>query len=399
MADKNMQFYKKRLDGLTILFEKRDLPIISVALAAKFGSAFDSEKEKGISHFIEHMLLKGTKSRTAKQISESIESKGGEYNAFTSKTLTAVWMKLPSKHLKFSIELLADIFKNSVFDEKETEKERKAILEEIKMYHDTPNRHVFEEISKLMYKSPFGISGLGTQKSVQKISRNELIKKYKERFSGNFVLVVIGNAEFKNIIKLAEKLFKKSQKIEENYDIIKISGNKEEKRKDIDQAHISVGFHFPSLAEKPRYAAEIFHSIFSSDSSSRIFQEIREKRGLAYAVLGVLEQEKSHGEEIIYIGTKKEKVYLVKKIILSEFKKMKKLSNKEIEKTKQKLISSRILSLEDSRTAMLNLLIEEVCKNGEEYYKYEKRIKSVKPDEVRKLAKLEKYSAFSLIPE
>jgi len=396
-----MQFYKKRLEnGLTILFEKRDLPIISVALAAKFGSAFDSEKEKGISHFIEHMLLKGTKTRTARQISESIESKGGEYNAFTSKTLTTVWMKLPSKYLKFSIELLAEIFKNSVFDEKEIEKERKAILEEIKMYHDNPNRHIFEELSKLMYKSPFGISGLGTLETVSKISRQELIKKYKERYiSNNLVLVVVGNAEFKNIVNLAKNLFKKSKKITENYNVIKTNGKKEEKRKDIDQAHLSLGFHFPSLNEKKRYAAEIFHSIFSSDSSSRIFQEIREKRGLAYAVLGMLEQEKSHGEEIIYIGTRKEKIPLVKKIILQEFRKMKNSSNKEIEKTKQKLISSRILSLEDSRTVMLNLLIEEICRNAKEYYKYEKRIKNVKPDDVRSLAKLEKYSLFSLIPK
>jgi len=395
-----MQFYRKKLkNGLTVLFEKRDLPIISIAIAVKFGSAFDSEKEKGISHFIEHMLLKGTKRRTARQISESIESKGGEYNAFTSKTLTAVWMKLPSKYLKFSIDLISDVFKNSMFEEKEIEKERKAILEEIKMYHDTPNRHVFEELSKLMYKSPFGISGLGTLETVSKISRQDLMKKFKERYvPDNLILVVVGNAEFKNIINLAENLFKKSPKRKENYSIIKTNGKKEEKRKDIDQAHFSLGFHFPGLNEKSRYAAEIFHSIFSSDSSSRIFQEIREKRGLAYAVIGILEQEKSHGEEIIYIGTRKEKIPLVKKIILQEFGIMKSLSDKEIEETKQKLISSRILSLEDSRTAMLNLLLEEVCGNSKEYYKYEKRIKNVKPKEVKNLAKLKKYSSFSLIP-
>ena len=397
------QFYRKKLkNGLTVLFEKRNLPVISVGLACKFGSAYETEEEKGTAHFIEHMLFKGTKKRTSKQIVDEITGKGGEYNAFTAKTFTAAWLKLPSRYIDFSVDILSDLFHNAQFHEKELEKERRAILEEIKMYHDTPMRHVFEELSKLMYDKPFGSPALGTEKTVSKFTRKDLTKKYKENYStGNFVLCVVGDSDFNKIIKLCEKYFKKTEKTKESKLLtpVKKFGTKIEKRKELHQAHISFGIHFPTSIDKKRYAASIFSSIFVGDPSSRVYQEIREKRGLAYAILGGLEQEKIHGEQIVYIGTLKNKVNLVKKIIASEFKKMSDIKEKELEMIKEKLINLNSLEREDSKNVLFNLLFEEVSGNAEEYYKYAEKINSVKLEDVRNLAKLKGFSFVALVPE
>jgi len=395
------EIYKKKLkNGVTVLFMKRKIPVVSVALAVKYGSGFENEKDKGLAHFIEHMLFKGTKKRSSEQIHQEIEDKGGEHNAFTAKTFTTAWMKLPSKYLEFSIEILSDMFYNSVFDLEEIEKERKAILEEIKMYHDEPSRYVFEGLQNLMYKKPFSISGLGTAKNVSRFSREDLVKRYKEvYFSGNFVLAVVGDTSFDKIVNLAENYFTKTSGKRKVLTPIKTKGVKVEKRKEIEQAHLAFGIHFPSLKDKDRYAAEVFHSFFSSGASSKIFKEVREKRGLAYAVVGMLEQEAGHGEELVYVGALKEKVREVKKIIIKEFKKMSKISKKEVEKIKTKLINSRILEKENSRNILMGLLLEESAGNAEEYCKYESKIKKVNLKDVRKLAKLKSFSTFSLVPD
>ena len=155
--DLKKNFQKKVLkNGMTILFEKRDLPVISMAFAVRNGGINEFKEEKGISHFIEHMLYKGTSKRNPKQIAEKIERNGGELNGFTSETTTAFWCKMPSDKLKVALDVLSDMVKNPLFDEKELEKERKVIFEEIKMYKDTPRLCVFNEIQKQLYDAPFG---------------------------------------------------------------------------------------------------------------------------------------------------------------------------------------------------------------------------------------------------
>jgi len=145
-------FYRKVLkNGLTIIFEKRNLPVVSVAFAVRAGAIHEREEEKGISHFIEHMLYKGTPKRNLKQISSEIEKNGGILNGFTSDEITAFWCKIPSKHLDIALDVLGDMVRNPLFDEKEVEKERQVIFEEIKKGKDNPQRYVFDEIQKLMY--------------------------------------------------------------------------------------------------------------------------------------------------------------------------------------------------------------------------------------------------------
>src|SRR3989344_8425207 len=174
-------FYRKVLkNGMTIVFEKRDLPIVSVAFAVKNGGINETESEKGISHFIEHMLYKGTPNRNSKQIAEEIEKNGGVLNGFTEETITAYWCKMPSKHLHIALSVLSDMVKNPVFDSKELEKERKVIFEEVKMYKDNPRLHILNKIQELMYEKPFGVPLIGTYESLNSIDKKKMTEKFKK---------------------------------------------------------------------------------------------------------------------------------------------------------------------------------------------------------------------------
>jgi predicted Zn-dependent peptidase len=397
------KFHRKILkNGMTLIFEKRELPVLSIALATRCGSGSEKLSEKGISHFIEHMLFKGTKKRTSEEIHKEIEDKGADHNAFTSKEITAAWMKIPSKYLEFSIEILSDLFFNSVFEKSEVEKERGAILEEIKMYHDDPLRHVLINLEEKMYKGAFGVTGLGTSESVKKLKQEDLVKRYKETFfTGNFILSVVGDADFNELIKLCEKYFKKGTGKQTKISVNKRFIDKTEKRSSLKQAHVAFGVHFPNSKSKNRYDARVFHSIFSEGASSKIYKEIREKRGLAYAVVGMLDQAKYYGEEIIYVGTMPEKLNEIKKIISEEFYKMAYIKDNEVECAKKRLIDSKIIEREDSRNTMMELLFEELSGNSGNFYDFEKNISKVTLKGVRSLSKKTKkeFCFFSLVPE
>jgi predicted Zn-dependent peptidase len=174
-------FHRKVLkNGMTIILEKRNLPVVSVAFAVRNGGVNEKEEEKGISHFIEHMLYKGTPTRDAKKIAEEIEKRGGDLNGFTSEEITAYWCKMPSRNLNIALEVLGDMVKNSLFDEKELQKERKVIFEEIKMSHDNPRMHSMDEIQKLLYNGTMRINLAGTFKTMNSITREKMLSKFRQ---------------------------------------------------------------------------------------------------------------------------------------------------------------------------------------------------------------------------
>ena len=398
---KEAEFYKKKLkNGLTVLFEKRELPVVTNSVSVKFGSEYEPMALKGVSHFIEHLVFKGTKKRNVKQISDEIEKKGGILNAFTSEEITSYWNKLPSRHFRIGIDLASDLALNPLFKKEDLERERKVILEEIKMYHDNPQSYVFEKIKELLYKKPFGMPIAGTLKTMAKVSRNQVLQTFNSVYSpNNMFLTVIGKASFQEICELGEKIFPIGNKaVRERTPVIK-NQSLIERRKGVDQANLVLGFHVPNLTDKKRYDVEIFDVILGKGMSSRLFQEVREKRGLAYAIKGNLEQDKNYGYETIYSGTTKEKVKKVKEIILKEIKKMSKLELKDFNEAKEQLIGLREVASENSEMAMLNLILEENAGSAEEYYEYEQRINSIKLEDVRRLSRLNGYSFIALIPD
>ena len=386
---------------MVVLFEKRDIPVVCVAFAVRQGGINESEDEKGISHFIEHMLYKGTPTRNAKKIADEIEGNGGELNGFTDETITAYWCKMPSKHLNLALNVLSDMVKNSVFDKKELEKERKVIFEEIKMRKDSPRIYVLDKIQNYLYKGTLGMNLIGTYDTMNSINREQVLEKFKQVYQpNNLILGVVGDADFKEIVEFAEKNFGRKKGSIRKQKISIRNESKFEKRKGIDQANLIFAYHVPVAGNKKSYAAMVLGTLMAGGMSSRLFTEIREKRNLAYAVKGDSDINKFFAHNLIYVGTTAENVKKIKKIILEEFKKVSEgLTERELNQIKEQLIGNYQIYMEDSQMQLVNLLLYEMDGNAGEFYNFVKNITDVKLKDVKDLAKIKNYSFFALVPE
>jgi len=396
------KFCRKVLkNGMTLLFEKRDIPVVSVVFAVRNGGINESEEERGISHFIEHMLYKGTPTRDTKKIAEEIEKKGGELNGFTSESITAYWCKMPSKYLSTALDVLSDMIKNPKFDSKELEKERKVIFEEIKMYKDNPRLHVFEKIQANLYEKPLGMCLAGTHQTMNSINQQKMVDKFKEIYRpNNMILCIVGDADFEEIIQFTEKNFGVEKGKVPKFKVNLKNESNIEERKGIDQANLVFAYHVPLTDNNKSYAAQVLSTLTAEGMSSRLFSEIREKRNLAYAVKGDSDINRDFAFNLIYVGTSKENVDIVKKLILDEFEKVSKdLDEKELNQVKEQIIGNHQISMEDSQNQMINLLRYEIDGNAEKFYELEKNISEVQLKDVKDLAKIKKYSFFALVPE
>ena len=396
-----VDFKKKVLkNGLTLLFEKRDVPVTTVMLAAKYGSAYESVEEKGMAHFIEHLCFKGTKKRNVKQIAEEVERVGGDLNAFTHEEVTAYHVKLPSEHLDIAMDVISDVFFNAIFPEEEVEKEANVICEEIKMYRDSPIRHTVEKIKGNLYEAPFGMSIAGSAENVKGMNRDVLYNKHRKVYvPSNSVLCVVGDNDFDEVVRVAEKFVGEGSEMK--VEIPKVSERilkDGESRPGVEQTNLAIGFHFPFSREKGRYAAELFSAILGEGMSSKLFTEVREKRGLVYGVKTDLDLGKNYGYMIIWAGTDSEKEKEVVDICLKEFGKMGSITSEELEAAKIQVVGNRHVESEGSESTALNLVMEEVSGDAKDYYDYEKKIGDVSLSDIKKLAKISKYSSFSLGP-
>jgi len=241
----------------------------------------------------------------------------------------------------------------------------------------------------------------GTFETMGKINKKKMTEKFKEIYNpNNLILCVVGNADFEEVSKFAEKNFG-NEKGKIPIQKLKIKNESRiEKRKGVDQANLVFAYHVPLSTDKKSNAAQILSALMAEGLSSRLLLEIREKRNLAYAVHGGSDLNKKFGYNFIYVGTMKENIEQVKKLILNEFEKVAKgLSEKELNGIKEQLIGQHQISLEDSQTQMANLLFYETEGNAKKFYDFEKKIRNVKLEDVKKLAKLKNYSFFALVPE
>lgn len=356
--------------------------------------------------------------------------RGGVINAFTSEEVTCFWNKMPSKHFGLSADIGRDLVLNPLFEAEALERERKVILEEIKMYHDNPSTHVLEKIKEMLYEGPFNMSIAGTSKSVKGLSREKVVELFDSIYStNNMIFSVVGDTNWDEVLEEAKKFPKMNKKISDSekkrifsltqknealsqsptrvwdghhfsdIPIVLKNGEMIEKRKGIDQAHLVLGFHMPKLGDKNRYAGEIFDSVLGGGMSSRLFQEIREKRGLCYAIKSNLEQSKDYSYEMIYAGTVKEKVNEIRELVLKEIGKIGDLKKADFEEVKERLIGLRSLGKEKSDLTMMELLQEELGGDASKYYEYEEEISKIKLKDVQDLSKLSGYSFVALVPE
>tara|TARA_Y100000034_G_scaffold118612_1_gene159447 strand:- start:32 stop:1234 length:1203 start_codon:yes stop_codon:yes gene_type:complete len=400
-----MELLKRKLkNGITVLYEKRDLPLVSFSISNPFAGSHETSEIKGIAHLIEHLLFTGTKTRTHEDISREIEKKGGILNAFTSNDMTSFWFKLPSEHLFPGMEILVDMLKNPKFDEEKFEKEKKVVLEEIKMYHDNPQRYVMEKLEENLYEKPFGMGITGTQESVSSLKRDFVKSYYGEKYSPeNFIVTLVGDADFEKVCEFLEKQFSPKNKKYSPQEIIKKNNETTEERSHIDQAHLAFGMHAPMPTEKNKYVLEVLDAYLASGMSSKLFLEIREKRGLAYVVRSSLDYEKNYSYYSIYVGTTKPAIPEVKKLILEGFQNISNnMTDLDLKEAKEMLIGLRKVSTEEGINTMNALAFSELINNNsEEYYQYEDKINSVTLEEVKALAKKlpEKYSTAAVVPQ
>lgn len=390
-------------NGITVLHEPRDLPIVSLSISNKFGAAFEESKIKGIAHVIEHLVFTGTETRSHEDISREIEKKGGILNAFTAHEVTSYWFKMPAEHLMAGLDILTDMLNNSKFDKEKFEKEKRVILEEIKMYHDDPQRNVFEQIEKNMYEAPFGELIIGSKETVSALDRDFVLEYFKKHYSPeNFIVTVVGSCNIKEVYKYLEEKFKPSSSQPLKNQNIKLkSAETVEERPGIDQAHFVFGAHVPLPSSPDHYAIEVLNAHLALGMSSRLFLEIREKRGLAYAIKGAVDSEKSYSNYLIYVGTTKPAIAEIKSLILKEIELISKMTKQQLEEAKTELIGLKRVRSEESVNVMNELMFSENAGSAEDYYDYESKINSVSLDQVKSIAKqiLKSYSTAAIVPK
>lgn len=397
-----MEFFKKKLkNGITVVMEKRDLPLVSACIANRFGGAHEKSEIKGIAHLIEHLVFTGTKTRTHEDISREIEKKGGILNAFTGNEVTCFYFKLPSEHLFAGFDILTDILKNPKFDPAKFEKEKKVVIEEIKMYKDDPQKHVFELIENALFKGPFGDGIIGSEETVGALKRDFVYDLYKKAYIGEYIVSVVGNADFNKVCEYFENKFEKGKNSMKALKIKKKNGEIKVERTGIDQANFIFAMHSPLFGGDDYFPLEVLDAYLADGMSSKLFLKIREERGLAYVVKSSIVAENNYSYYLIYVGTLKERIEEVKKLILEELENVKSMNEKELAEAKQRVIGLRRVAGEDSSKVMQELLSFELAGDARKYYNFDEKISKVKLDDVKKLAKslAKEYSTAMVLPK
>lgn len=335
----------------------KNIASVTILVLIRTGTKYEKKKEKGISHFLEHMLFKGTKKRpNSLDISKELDGIGGIYNAFTSKDFTGYFVKVNSLYLELGLDIVSDIFLHSLLKEEEIEKEKRVILEEIKMIEDNPMQYIEILWEKLLYKDqPAGWEISGTKETILRIKRENLINYLKNHYlTSNTIIGIAGKINLKKTINLIRKYFKKMKKGEEaEREKTKETQKAPQKlfyKKDVAQAHLGLGFRAFNMFHPKRYALEILSVILGGNTSSRFFQELREKRGLAYYISTSYERNPDTGYLVTYTGVDHKKTKEVINLILEEYQKIKEKGPdlKEIKRAKEFLKGRIKLSLEES---------------------------------------------------
>ncbi len=353
--------------GISVITEEMpDVESCSIGIWVNTGSRNEVREIGGVSHFIEHLLFKGTEKRTALEISREIESVGGVLNAFTSREYTCFYAKVLNKDLPLAIGLLSDMFLNSVFDRQELEKERMVVLQEIKMVEDTPDDLIHDLFAERFWKDhPLGWSVLGTKKTISSISREKIVAYFREQYiSGNVFITAAGGLKHGQVARLLRPAFGPVGKRAREGASTPPSPASGVKlfRKDLEQVHLCLGVPTTPQAHPQRYRAYLLNTILGGGMSSRLFQEIREKRGLAYSVYSYLNLCKDAGSLIVYAGTSKDKFREVTELILKEYGRLRRngVTGEELRNAKEQLKGGMLLGLETSDSRMTKLARDEI---------------------------------------
>ena len=358
-----MKYFKDVLqNGIRVItIPMPSLPSVTVCIWVKTGSRNEEKKVNGISHFLEHMAFKGSKKRpTAKEISEVIDGIGGEFNAGTGKEYTSFFVKCQNESVEIAFDVLSDMILNPILDKEEIEREKGTIIEEIRMYEDTPMMKIGDVFEELIYKGhPLGWDISGTEKSVRGITRNDFITYIKQKyFAQNLVITVAGGITRSKLLDLARKYFSKLKGNSRQSQIVEFKNNQKKAQillhnKKKEQAHFILGFMADGRNYEGKYAQSVLSAILGGGMSSRMFIEVRERRGLAYAVRTSMDRYIDAGYMGTYVGADVAKAEEAVKVVLEQHYGITigklRISTKELSKAKAFLKGHLALALEDTR--------------------------------------------------
>jgi predicted Zn-dependent peptidase len=349
-------------NGLRIVSERLDhFRSVSLGLWVNVGSRDEVERENGVSHFIEHMIFKGTANRSSFQLAKELDAIGGLSNAFTGIEYTCFHSRVLDKHLRSLAEILSDIFLHSLFDPKDMSKERQVILQEINMLEDTPDEQIHVLFSRLFWLNhPLGMPVMGTPETVSSIDKDTVLAHIRRFYTpGRIIVAAAGNVNHEDLVQYFGPLFESLPRETENP--VRFAPRNHAavscQYKNLEQVHICLGGAAPHLSSDLRFAGAVLNAILGGNMSSRLFQEIREKRGLAYNVYSFLSSFQDAGLMGVYLGTDAKEVNRALKVIQREIKKMQqgKVSKADLKATKEHLIGGVLLGSENTDTQMMRL--------------------------------------------
>jgi predicted Zn-dependent peptidase len=339
---------------------------VSIGVWLARGSRHETEEQSGIAHFVEHMLFKGTATRSAEDIAQTVDSIGGQMDAFTAKEYASYYFKVLDEHLPLAVEVLADIVMNPAFSIDDIGREKKVVLEEIKMVEDTPDDLVHELFTESLWPGhPLGRPILGTKDTVEALTQDVLRKYFAETYSApNLIVAAVGNIDHERVRGLIERAFARlsassSSLMEAPPNVVPATVIR---NKELEQSHVCLGTGSYRQDHEERYSSYVLNTVLGGSMSSRLFQNVREKRGLAYAVFSGLSAYRDAGSITIYAGCANGAVGELIDVVIGELRRLKEepLPESELRRAKDHLKGSLMLNLESTSSRMSHLARQEI---------------------------------------
>jgi predicted Zn-dependent peptidase len=354
-------------NGLRLLTEQMPhVRSVSVGVWLARGSRHEPREQSGIAHFVEHMLFKGTANRSAEDIAQAIDSIGGQMDAFTAKEYASYYIKVLDEHLPFALEILADIVMRPAFSEEDILREKKVVLEEIKMVEDTPDDLVHELFTENFWANhPLGRPILGTPETVEGLTSAGLRRYFTTTYSApNLIVAAVGNIEHQRVRELVERTFEALPRDNAKLDDRppKVVPTILVRNKELEQSHVCLGTSGYQQDHSDRYTSYVLNTVLGGSMSSRLFQNVREKRGLAYAVFSGLSAYRDTGSMTIYAGCANNAVSELIDVVVAELRRMKDepMPASELQRAKDHLKGSLMLNLESTSSRMSHLARQEI---------------------------------------
>ena len=369
LGDMEQNLKKTKLqNGITVLTETvRSTRSAAIGVFVKVGSRNENKKIMGIAHFLEHMAFKGTTTRTAKDIVEEIESKGGAINAFTSKEITGYFAKVLDTNIKSGIKILIDIVKNSVYPKNEIEKEKTVVIEEFNEFLDSPSEVAFDGFCKQMYPDhPLSYNILGNKQTIKSFDQNKIKEFVNENYTpGNIIVVCTGNISHGEFLEHVKEQLNDHSIVNKSLQQIKLADpikKKIVKKANISQTHYFLGRRAYSYKNKDHYTYKILNALLSAGMGSRLFQNIREKYGFVYSIYSFADMYRDTGIFGIYVGTDKKKIDDINELVWNELNEIKNnsMSRSELNKIKKQYEGALVFDLESMLSRMNKMVQTEI---------------------------------------